>query len=92
MYSFHACQAYDNIDANIRLHAGVLFITLNNKKDSSHVHITLNPSQAYTLGEYLQVASEEQKKTPLPEKASCFGSIDVELEFDDSPLDIDTPF
>ena len=56
MCSFHICPAYDNIKSTIRLYDGVLFVTLKNQKDGSDVHITLNPSQASTLGEYLQVA------------------------------------
>ena len=92
MCSFHICPAYDNIKSTIRLYDGVLFVTLKNQKDGSDVHITLNPSQASTLGEYLQVAGEEQKKHNFPKKSTYFGSIDVDLEFEDPSLDIDTPF
>ena len=92
MCSFHICPAYDNIKSTIRLGEGVLYIALKNKKDGSDLHITLNPSQASTLGEYLQVAGEEQKKHNFPKKSTYFGSIDVDLEFEEPTPNVKSHF
>lgn len=92
MCSFHICPAYDNIKSTIRLYDGVLFVTLKNQKDGSDVHITLNPSQASTLGEYLQVAGDEQKKKHSSDRSTYFGSIDVDLEFEEPTPNIEVPF
>ena len=93
MCSYHTCQAYNDIKSTIRLGEGVLYVTLKNKKDDSDVHITLNPSQASTLGEYLQVAGDEQKKNSISDRSPYFGGIDIDLEFEEHYSDdIEIPF
>ena len=85
MSLYHVSQIYNNIKSTIRLSEGVLY--LSNKDDTnSEISLSFNPKQARILGEYLQVAGEEQEKSGY--NTEYYGNINVDLELTNDNIEI----
>ena len=55
-------------------------------ENNSEVNLSFNPKQARILGEYLQVAGEEQEKSGY--NTDYYGNIDVDYEFANDNIEI----
>ena len=53
---------------------------------NSEISLSFNPKQARILGEYLQVAGEEQEKSDY--NTDYYGNIDVDYEFANDNIEI----
>ena len=78
MCKYQRSQIYNDIKSIIRLEKGVLYLSI---KDD-----LFNPKQARVLGEYLQVAGEEQEKSGY--NTDYYGNIDVDYEFANDNIEI----
>ena len=78
MSSYFNCAAYSDVDSTIRLGENVIFLTLEDKKKNSSVHLTLNPFQVRILAKYLTTAlSQINFADLLTEKH--FGDLTVQI-------------
>ena len=82
MCKYQRSQIYNDIKSIIRLEKGVLYLSI---KDDL-ISLSFNPKQARILGEYLQVAGEEQEKSGY--NTDYYGNIDVDYEFDNDNIEI----
>ena len=85
MSLYHVSQIYNDIKSTIRLSEGVLYLSIKDK-NNSEVSLSFNPKQARILGEYLQVAGEEQEKSGY--NTDYYGNIDVDYEFANDNIEI----
>ena len=85
MSLYHVSQIYNNIKSTIRLSEGVLYLSIKDE-NNSEVSLSFNPKQARILGEYLQVAGEEQEKSGY--NTDYYGNIDVDYEFANDNIEI----
>lgn len=85
MSLYHVSQIYNDIKSTIRLSEGVLYLSIKDE-NNSEVNLSFNPKQARILGEYLQVAGEEQEKSGY--NTDYYGNIDVDYEFANDNIEI----
>ncbi len=85
MSLYHVSQIYNDIKSTIRLSEGVLYLSIKDE-NNSEVSLSFNPKQARILGEYLQVAGEEQEKSGY--NTDYYGNIDVDYEFANDNIEI----
>ena len=85
MSLYHVSQIYNNIKSTIRLSEGVLYLSIKDDTNSE-ISLSFNPKQARVLGEYLQVAGEEQEKSGY--NTDYYGNIDVDYEFANDNIEI----
>ena len=85
MSLYHVSQIYNDIKSTIRLSEGVLYLSIKDE-NNSEVSLSFNPKQARILGEYLQVAGEEQEKSGY--NTEYYGNIDVDYEFANDNIEI----
>ena len=85
MSLYHVSQIYNDIKSTIRLSEGVLYLSIKDE-NNSEVSLSFNPKQARVLGEYLQVAGEEQEKSGY--NPDFYGNIDVDYEFANDNIEI----
>lgn len=85
MSLYHVSQIYNDIKSTIRLSEGVLYLSIKDE-NNSEVSLSFNPKQARVLGEYLQVAGEEQEKSGY--NTDYYGNIDVDYEFANDNIEI----
>ena len=85
MCKYQRSQIYNDIKSIIRLEKGVLYLSIKDDLNSE-ISLSFNPKQARILGEYLQVAGEEQEKSGY--NTDYYGNIDVDYEFDNDNIEI----
>ena len=85
MCKYQQSQIYNDIKSTIRLSEGVLYLSIKDDLNSE-ISISFNPKQARILGEYLQVAGEEQEKSGY--NTDFYGNIDVDYEFANDNIEI----
>ena len=85
MCKYQQSQIYNDIKSTIRLSEGILYLSIKDDMNSE-ISLSFNPKQARILGEYLQVAGEEQEKTHY--HSNYYGNIDVDFEFDKDHIEI----
>lgn len=85
MCKYQRSQIYNDIKSIIRLEKGVLYLSIKDDLNSE-ISLSFNPKQARVLGEYLQVAGEEQEKSGY--NTDYYGNIDVDYEFANDNIEI----
>ncbi len=79
MSSFFNCLAYRDASLNIRVADNVLFLAIND--ENNDVHLTLNPSQIYSLIQNLQIALSQIPVANLADEKN-FGNLDTLISID----------
>ena len=85
MCKYQRSQIYNDIKSTIRLAEGVLYVTIKDDLNSE-ISLSFNPRQARILGEYLQVAGEEQENSGY--NSEYYGNVSVDLEFANDNIEI----
>lgn len=92
MSSIFTCMAYSDVEATIRLGDNVVYLSLNDKKDN--VHLTLNPAQALSLIQEMQIALSKMTIADITADTD-FGDMSVEVTSDyeeEDEMSIAVPF
>ena len=85
MCKYQRSQIYNDLNSTIRLAEGVVYLSMKDDMNSE-IRLSFNPKQARVLGEYLQVAGEEQEKSGY--NPDFYGNIDVDYEFANDNIEI----
>lgn len=87
MASFFNCLAYRDASLNIRVADNVLFLAINDEYND--VHLTLNPSQIYSLIQNLQIALSQIPVANFADEKN-FGNLDTLISIDSDVSDENT--
>ena len=92
MSSIFTCMAYSDVEATIRLADNVVYLSLKDKKDN--VHLTLNPAQALSLTQEMQVALSNMTIAEITADTDfCNMSVEVTSEdYEEDEMSTAVPF
>ena len=81
MCAYHMCPAYQDVETRIHWSKGMVCLSMcSGKEHPASIHITLNPTQARVLGEYLQIAVGQMPVEEIGADCHFFGGLIVKFD------------